>query len=249
MPTTDPRVDAYIANAQPFARPILERLRALVHETCPEVEETIKWSSPFFLYRGLFCHMAAFRQHCAFGFWKWKQVVGADGDDGAMGEFGRLATLSDLPPKKVLTGYLRKAMALNEAGVPAATHRQARVAQTAIGRAGGSRRGAAARREGARDVRRIQPEPPARVRRMDRRGQARGNAREAAGGDPGVAGRRQAAELEIPALSAAAPVTPAGASLNRGHRRSARCLSRTRTAANIAACTPERRRWRSTSPH
>lgn len=122
MPTTDPRVDAYIANAQPFARPILERLRALVHETCPEVEETIKWSSPFFLYRGLFCHMAAFRQHCAFGFWKWKQVVGADGDDGAMGEFGRLATLSDLPPKKVLTGYLRKAMALNEAGVPAATH-------------------------------------------------------------------------------------------------------------------------------
>lgn len=122
MPTTDPRVDAYIASAQPFARPILERLRALVHETCPEVEETIKWSSPFFLYRGLFCHMAAFRQHCAFGFWKWKQVVGADGDDGAMGEFGRLATLSDLPPKKVLTGYLRKAMALNEAGVPAATH-------------------------------------------------------------------------------------------------------------------------------
>lgn len=122
MPTIDPRVDAYIANAQPFARPILERLRALVHETCPEVEETIKWSSPFFLYRGLFCHMAAFRQHCAFGFWKWKQVVGADGDDGAMGEFGRLATLSDLPPKKVLTGYLRKAMALNEAGVPAATH-------------------------------------------------------------------------------------------------------------------------------
>lgn len=122
MASTDPRIDAYIAKAQPFAQPILVRLRALVHEACPEVEETIKWSSPFFLYRGLFCHMAAFKQHCAFGFWKWKQVVGEDGTEGAMGEFGRIEKLSDLPPKKALIGYLKKAMALNEAAVPAATH-------------------------------------------------------------------------------------------------------------------------------
>lgn len=122
MGTRDARVDAYIAKAAPFARPILEHLRELVHATCPEVEESIKWSAPFFLYRsGMFCHMAAFKQHCAFGFWKWKQVVGDDAPEDAMGQFGRIEKCSDLPPKRVIAGYLKKAMALNEAGVPAAT--------------------------------------------------------------------------------------------------------------------------------
>ena len=122
MDTRDARVDAYIAKAAPFARPILEYLRGLVHSTCPQVEESIKWNAPFFLYRGaMFCHMAAFKQHCAFGFWKWKQVVGEDAPEDAMGQFGRIEKLSDLPPKKVIAGYLKKAMALNEAGVPAAT--------------------------------------------------------------------------------------------------------------------------------
>lgn len=121
MPTTDPRIDAYIAKAAPFAQPILVHLRALVHATCPDVEESIKWGAPFFLYRGLFCHMAAFKQHCAFGFWKWKPVVGEDASEDAMGQFGRIQTLADLPPEKTIVAYLRKAMALNEAGVPAAT--------------------------------------------------------------------------------------------------------------------------------
>lgn len=122
MGTRDARVDAYIAKAAPFARPILEYLRELVHATCPQAEESIKWSAPFFLYRGgMLCHMAAFKQHCAFGFWKWKQVVGDDAPEDAMGQFGRIETLSDLPPKKVIAAYLKKAMALNEAGVPAAT--------------------------------------------------------------------------------------------------------------------------------
>lgn len=120
MPTTDPRIDAYITNAAPFARPILAHLRVLVHGTCPEVEETIKWSMPFFQYRGLLCHMAAFKQHCAFGFWKGKQVID-EADEAAMGQFGRIEKLADLPPKKVIVGYLKKAMALNETGVPAAT--------------------------------------------------------------------------------------------------------------------------------
>lgn len=121
MPTTDPRVDAYIAKAAPFAQPILDHLRALVHATCPEVEESIKWGPPFFLYRGTFCHMAAFKAHCAFGFWKWQQVVGEDATEDAMGQFGRIVSLDDLPPKKTIVAYLRKAMALNDAGVPAAT--------------------------------------------------------------------------------------------------------------------------------
>jgi Uncharacterized protein conserved in bacteria len=113
----DPRVDAYIAKSADFARPILDHLRAVVHASCPEVEEGLKWSMPFFSYQGApMCMMAAFKQHCGFGFWLSKQVVGTAADDG-MGQFGKLASLRDLPPKRVLAGYVKKAMALNEAGV------------------------------------------------------------------------------------------------------------------------------------
>src|SRR5690348_18025330 len=88
----DPRVDAYIAKSAEFARPILEQLRATVHATCPEVEEGIKWSMPFFSYQGApMCHMAAFKQHCSFGFWLAKDVTGGNDGDG-MGQFGKLAS-------------------------------------------------------------------------------------------------------------------------------------------------------------
>lgn len=70
MGTKDKRVDAYIAKSADFARPVLQELRAVVHEGCPEVEETLKWSVPFFLHKGILCCMAAFKQHCTFGFWK-----------------------------------------------------------------------------------------------------------------------------------------------------------------------------------
>jgi len=117
MASHDPRVDAYIARSAEFARPILDPLRAIVHASCPEVEEGIKWGMPFFSYRGApMCHMAAFKQHCSFGFWLSKEVTGSSGEDG-MGQFGKLALPKDLPPKKELAALLRKAMALNEAGV------------------------------------------------------------------------------------------------------------------------------------
>ncbi len=65
----NPEVDSYIARAQPFARPILEHLRALVHEGCSGVEETIKWGRPFFEFKGeILGNMSAFKQHCSFGF-------------------------------------------------------------------------------------------------------------------------------------------------------------------------------------
>lgn len=118
MPAIDPRIDAYIARAEPFARPILSHLRALVHEACPPVEETIKWSAPFFLHHGLLCQMAAFKRHCAFGFWKGARIVGEDAAADAMGQFGRIGTLADLPPAATIVGYVRKAAALNEAGAP-----------------------------------------------------------------------------------------------------------------------------------
>jgi hypothetical protein len=124
MATLDPRVDAYIAQAAPFAQPILTHLRALVHAACPEAEETMKWSTPHFLYKGMLCHMAAFKAHCAFGFWKGS-VLFPEQDKGSMGHLGKIASLDDLPPKKVLTGYLRQAMKLNDDGAAPAPRAKA----------------------------------------------------------------------------------------------------------------------------
>ena len=112
----DSRVDAYIAKSADFARPILEYLRAVIHEGCPEVEEAIKWGMPSFLYHGrILCGIAAFKQHCAFGFWGGRGLVGnEDKRDDAMGQFGRIASLKDLPSKKVLVGYVKQAMKLSD---------------------------------------------------------------------------------------------------------------------------------------
>ena len=119
MGTRDPRVDAYIARSAEFARPILSHLREIVHSACPEVEETLKWSAPHFMYRGMLAGMSAFKAHCAFGFWKGSLVTGGDGgvEAQAMGQFGRITSLDDLPPRRVIIGYVKQAMKLNEEGV------------------------------------------------------------------------------------------------------------------------------------
>ena len=119
MGARHPRVDEYIANAAGFARPILSMIRDTVHASCPDVEETIKWSFPHFVYKGVLCSMAAFTQHAAFGFWKGRLVLGRPKNARAMGQFGRLAKVSDLPSKKLLAGYIKKAAALNDQGVKA----------------------------------------------------------------------------------------------------------------------------------
>src|SRR6266850_823761 len=121
MGSKDPRVDAYIAKSADFAKPILKQIRKIVHAGCPEAEETIKWQFPTFMYHGMLCGMAAFKQHCTFGFWKHELVVGKEqaGDTQAMGQFGRITQLTDLPPQKALAGYIKKAMQLNEEGVKA----------------------------------------------------------------------------------------------------------------------------------
>jgi uncharacterized protein YdeI (YjbR/CyaY-like superfamily) len=121
---TDPRVDAYIAKSAPFAQPILKHLRALVHRGCPDATETIKWSMPFFEYSGtLLCSMAAFKAHCAFGFWHqgMQPVLKQDGIDGesAMGGFGRIASIGDLPHEKRMLRYIQEAAKLNASGAPA----------------------------------------------------------------------------------------------------------------------------------
>jgi uncharacterized protein YdeI (YjbR/CyaY-like superfamily) len=120
MGTRDPRVDAYIRKSAAFARPILAHLREVVHDSCPDVTETVKWNSPSFEYKGLLCGFAAFKAHCTFGFWKHALVVGDDPKaEEAMGSFGRLTTLADLPPKAALRRYVKKAMRLNDEGVRA----------------------------------------------------------------------------------------------------------------------------------
>lgn len=116
MERRDPRVDAYIEKSAEFAKPILTRLREIVHTACPEADETIKWGAPYFDYRGPICGMVAFKRHCAFVFWKDTLIV-ENPSDTAMGQLGRIESLSDLPPKKTLTAWVKKAARLNEEGV------------------------------------------------------------------------------------------------------------------------------------
>lgn len=121
MKNTDERIDAYIAKSADFAKPILTHLRALVHEACPEIRETWKWSFPHFDYRGIVCSMAAFKQHCSFGFWKASLMKDAgklltNGSE-AMGQLGQLKSLADLPPDAALIAYIKEAVELNEKGV------------------------------------------------------------------------------------------------------------------------------------
>jgi uncharacterized protein YdeI (YjbR/CyaY-like superfamily) len=117
MAHRDPRIDAYIARSADFAQPILGHLRALVHAACPDIEESIKWGCPHFMYQGkLLCSMAAFKQHCSFHFWHGKDVVEEANTEG-MGQFGKLTSIKELPDKKTLIAYVHKAMALREAGV------------------------------------------------------------------------------------------------------------------------------------
>jgi len=118
MPQHDERIDRYIAAAAPFAQPILNHLRAQVHAACPGVVETIEWGMPFFEHYGVLCHMAAFKAHCGFGFWKHRLTADKapppTGD--AMGEFGRITQLADLPSDAELQALIAKAAAMNQAG-------------------------------------------------------------------------------------------------------------------------------------
>ena len=124
--TRDPRIDAYIERAAPFARPILAHARALVHQACPQVEETIKWGMPTFVHAGgILCGMAAFKQHASFGFWKHALVVGEGEPRDGMGSYGKMLSLDDFKAKKIVLAHIRKAMKLNEDGVKMPAARKA----------------------------------------------------------------------------------------------------------------------------
>jgi len=116
MGKRDSRVDAYIAKSADFAKPILTHVRSLVHEACPAVEETIKWSVPHFEYRGVLCGMAAFKQHCNVILWKAALIPGGKGRD-EKGQITNVRSLSDLPDDKTMLHLISEGARLNEQGV------------------------------------------------------------------------------------------------------------------------------------
>ena len=126
MAKKEKAIDAYIAKSADFAKPVMKHIRELVHKTCPDVEEKMKWSFPHFDYKGeMMCSMAAFKQHMAFGFWKAKLMkdpilVANAKTEVAMGHLGRITSLKDLPSDKKMIAWIKEAMKLNEQGIKVA---------------------------------------------------------------------------------------------------------------------------------
>jgi uncharacterized protein YdeI (YjbR/CyaY-like superfamily) len=118
MGTKDKRIDAYISKSAEFAKPILNHLRKLVHAACPQVEETIKWGMLYFDYKGMMCHMASFKSHCAFGFWKASLMKDfsemKDNNESAMGHLGKITSVKELPPDKKITAWIKEAVKIND---------------------------------------------------------------------------------------------------------------------------------------
>ena len=109
----DPRIDAYIAKAAPFARPILEHVRARVHAVVPDVVETLKWSAPGFTLDGkILLMMASFKQHAALNFWRGQEIRGSEASRDAMGQFGKLTSVGDLPSDAQFDELIREAVRL-----------------------------------------------------------------------------------------------------------------------------------------
>ena len=119
MTKKNTRVDSYISKSEDFAKPVLIHFRKLIYTACPDVEEKIKWGFPHFDYKGMMCSMAAFKKHCAFTFWKAELmrdetlIVNAE-SESAMGHFGKITSLKELPSDKKIIGYIKEAMILNE---------------------------------------------------------------------------------------------------------------------------------------
>ncbi len=123
MASKEKKIDAYIAKSADFAKPILNHIRELVHKTCPDVEEKVKWGMPFFDYKGeMLCHMASFKQHAVMGFWKAAlmkdpSLVENAKSETAMGHLGKITSLKDMPSDKKIAAWIKEAMQLNDKGI------------------------------------------------------------------------------------------------------------------------------------
>ncbi|HAO28190.1 MAG TPA: hypothetical protein DCQ68_12040 [Chryseobacterium indologenes] len=117
------KIDAYIEKSQDFAKPVLQYIRETVHEFCPDVEETMKWSFPHFIYKGKnLCAMASFKQHCTFGFWlekemKTMQEITQNIEKNSMFSLGKITRTEDLPSKPQLKKSIKEAMELTDLGI------------------------------------------------------------------------------------------------------------------------------------
>src|SRR5262245_3827579 len=110
MPKTDPRVDAYIEKAPDYARPVLAKVREMVHQGAPDCEEALKWGHPSFMQNGILCGMAAFKEYCAVNFWKATLIIGPEArQTDSAGVLGKIASVKDLPPSRVFVGYVKRA--------------------------------------------------------------------------------------------------------------------------------------------
>ncbi|WP_027380498.1 YdeI/OmpD-associated family protein [Chryseobacterium daeguense] len=123
MEKYNPSVDEYIEKSADFAKPILNYLREVVHEVCPDCEEAIKWKFPTFMYKGkILCSMVAFKNYCSMGFWlhgemKTIKNLETDVEKTNMFSLGKITTTEDLPPKPQLTKIIQEAMELTDMGV------------------------------------------------------------------------------------------------------------------------------------
>lgn len=133
MGKRDPRVDAYIGNAAPFAQPILSEIRDRVHAACPDVEEALKWSMPSFMYAGrILAGMASFKHHASFGYWSHAEVMGEGVERDGMGSYGKMVSLKELPTKKRMQADIKRAMAIYDAeGEGAAPRKPAKKTKSA----------------------------------------------------------------------------------------------------------------------
>lgn len=139
MTSRDPRIDTYIIKSADFAIPILDYLRETVHAACPEVKEAMKWSMPFFEYnKSNLCTMASFKHHCGFHFWLAAKMSDPDklftgeGENNAMGQFGKIKKIEDLPSEKQLFDYIHEAMSLIDKGVKLTKHPGAKVVKELV---------------------------------------------------------------------------------------------------------------------
>lgn len=123
MGTRDKRIDACIDEAEPFARPVLRKIRTLIHEGCPDIEETIKWGAPSFGYKGMLGGMASLSKHVSYGFWKARIMQDPEGilksAPGASNFSFKASSIKDLPPDKTLLAYVKEARRINDEGLKA----------------------------------------------------------------------------------------------------------------------------------
>jgi uncharacterized protein YdeI (YjbR/CyaY-like superfamily) len=123
MKNTSPKVDAYIDKSPDFAQPILNRIRQAFHKACPDIEEVMKWSTPFFEWQGLVGGMAAFKQHVRLIFWDAQKMKDPQRLFSGVGETDmgalKITKLADLPAERVLVAYVKEAIKLKEQAVQA----------------------------------------------------------------------------------------------------------------------------------